>query len=213
MMRFSAKLLLLACAGTAIAIATSCADLYVTNTKRSAVEQILLNSALQRSVFQLDLKEFEGKTAYMDYSLLKPQTDEELVKALTEIHLAAHGIVVAKDPKDADVVIQPSCGVLATDQKKILIGSPQLPVPIPEFGVSLVIPEIPLFMRYLRSGHVSMNYNILDAKTKKPIRAVVGLDSTCEYINWAILMVPYTSHNTTFRDAHHVDREAYFLSD
>ncbi len=211
-MRFFPKLLQLACAGTAFTIATSCADLYVTNTKRSAIEQMLLNSALQRSIFQLDLKEFEGKTAYMDYSLLKPQTDEELVKALTEIHLAANDIVVAKDSKDADIVIQPSCGVLATDQKKILIGSPQLPVPIPEFGVSLVIPEIPLFMRHLRSGHVSMNYNILDAKTKRPIRAVVGLDSACEHINWAILMVPYVSHNMTFRDANRVGREAY-LSD
>lgn len=210
---FRLKHFILLCIGAAFCASSGCADLYVTNTPRSAVEQKLLGTALQRSVSQLDLKDFEGKKAYMDYSLLKPQTDVELVKAITELHLAAHRIIVAKEEKDADIVVQPSCNVLATDQHKILIGSPQLPVPIPEFGISLVVPEIPLFLRNLRSGHASMNYNILNAKTKEPIRAVVGLDSSAQYINWTILLIPYTSHNLSFRDSHPVERNAHFFSD
>ena len=53
-------------------------------------------------------------------------------------------VIVAKQA-DAEVMIQPLCGVLATDHDSFLIGTPALPIPVPYCDINIVIPEIPIF--------------------------------------------------------------------
>ena len=52
--------------------------------------------------------------------------------------------------KDADIIVQLVCPVLATNMAKLLVGSPSLPIPVPDTSVQIVIPEIAFFLNMER---------------------------------------------------------------
>ena len=59
----------------------------------------------------------------------------------------------------------------------------------------IAIPEIPLFQKLTRSGYGRFGFNILDAKTRKPIRSITGIEASTKYTNWTILLLPFRSHD------------------
>ena len=118
--------------------------------------------------------------------ILKPQIDSkgggELVSRL--------GV-----RRKADLLIQPLCGVLATDYDKILIGTPSLPVPVPDSSISLVIPEIALFQKYDRYGYGRFSFNILEARTRIPVTRLSGVTTKATYTDWIVLLIPFSTTN------------------
>ena len=133
--------------------------------------------------------------------------DKALIQAYLELHLAVNGALLAKTEAEADYVIQPACGILATDIDKILIGTPSLPIPVPDTDISIVIPEIPLFLKLTRSAVGRFFFTVTDAKPLLPNQVIDAVNSTPEHINWVILLFPFKSHNVSLYDgeqpAHH----------
>ena len=167
----------------------------VSETGRTAVEQFLLSSVIERGVGCADFQDLAKRKAFIEYDYLAPQVDKPYVQGFFEMHLANNGVVVTRDLKEADVIIQIICGVLATDTNKFQIGSPVLPIPIPDTSLSVAIPEISLFQKLTRSGYGRFSFNILDAKTRKPIRSICGIEVAANYTNWTILLIPFKSHD------------------
>ena len=126
----------------------SCTTPWVTNTPRSAVEQYLLSATIERGVKCVDFGKFAGKKAFMDYDYFAPQVDKAYAQGVLEMQLSQAGIVITRKQEEADVIVQPLCGVLGTDYSKFFIGTPQLPIPVPNTDVSFAIPEIPIFSKY-----------------------------------------------------------------
>lgn len=207
MKRTMKKIVILVVLLTATVLMSACSSPFITNTPRSAVEQLLICTVVERAIGNVDLASYKSKKAFPDYSFLTPQVDKDFVKGYFELHLAASGIIVVKDEASADIIIQPSCGVLATDIDKVLIGTPSLPVPIPEMGVSLVIPEIPIFMHLTRSGYGRFFFTVRDAKSLAPLETISGANAYAEYNNWVVLLVPFKSDNVKFRDENVVNNK------
>ena len=181
-------------------LTVGCSAPFVTNTPRSAVEQMLMCTVIERGIGNVDFANYKGKKAFIDYAVLAPQVDKDFVKAYLELHLAKNGISVMKDEAAAEITIQPSCGILATDIDKILVGTPTLPIPIPEFSISIIIPEIPLFMHLTRSGYGRFFFTIKDSATYQPLETIAGSNAYAEYNNWVILLIPFKSDNVKFHD-------------
>ena len=120
----------LAAAATAF-VFCSCTTPWVTNTPRSAVEQYLLSATIERGVKCVDFGKFAGKKAFMDYDYFAPQVDKAYAQGVLEMQLSQAGIVITRKQEEADVIVQPLCGVLGTDYSKFFIGTPQLPIPVP----------------------------------------------------------------------------------
>ena len=194
------KHLFLLLAAAAALLFSACSTPAVTNTARSSVEEMLLSAVVERGVSSVDFEAYAGKTVFMDYSNLAPQVDKEFVQAYIELHLARYGIVIAKEAADADYIIKVTSSVLATDVDKILFGTPQLPIPIPYINLSVVIPEIPIFMRIKRSAWGRFFFNIVDAKTNKPVQVVDGAKSEASYNNWVVCFFPFKSHDLPLGD-------------
>jgi hypothetical protein len=131
----------------------------------------------------------------MDYTYLAPQVDKPVIQGLIERRLAECGVIVVADKKDADIIVQLVCPVLATDMAKFLIGTPSLPVPVPDTSVQIVIPEIPLFLKLTRSAHGHFSVNILNAKDSSPIEVQKGIRTKAYFINWAVMLIPWESYN------------------
>lgn len=177
-----------------------CSDPMTSNTARTAVEQFLLSDCIEQATDQMKFSSYKGKKAFMDYAYLAPQVDKAVVQGMVERRLAECGVVVVADKKAADIIIQVVCPVLATDQSKFLIGTPSLPIPVPDTSIQIVVPEIPLFLKLTRKGFGQFSVNILKAADSSPIEIQKGINTRAEFVNWALLLFPWTSHNMELKE-------------
>lgn len=191
---------IICCAAAVCFLVSGCADPRITNTGRNAVEQLLLTNAVDRSVSKLDFRMLAGEKIRIDYSNLAPQTEKNYVQAILEARVAAAGAIIALKADEAKYVLRPVCATLATEDSKIMFGTPQLPVPIPDMSLSLVIPELPLFKRINRYGHCKLAVEILEAKTNKQARVVGPAISSSIYTNWVICFIPFVTRDFEMGD-------------
>ena len=181
--------------GILLLAVTGCSSPRVTETGRSAVEQFLLSTVVEKGIEHADFEPFKGKKIFIEYEYLAPQVDKPYVQGVFEMHLAKNGLIVTRDAKEAELLVQILCGVLATDSNTLLIGTPSLPIPIPDTSISVAIPEIPVFKRLTRSGYGRFAFNILEAGTRKPVKTITGIETRSTYTNWTILLIPLRSHD------------------
>ena len=69
------------------------------------------------------------------------------------MELSKVGCIIVAKQEEADIMIQPLCGVLATDHDSWMIGTPPLPIPVPYTELTFAIPEIPLLKRFKRMAY------------------------------------------------------------
>ena len=183
-------------------LVTGCSAPWVTNTARSAVEQYLLAMTIERMADHAGLDKYKGKKIFFDYGYLAPQTDKDYVKGRLEMIVSKNNCLIVAKQADADVMIQPLCGVLATDHDTFLIGTPPLPVPVPYCDLNIVIPEIPIFKRYNRRAYGRMAFNVFDAKTRKCLETIPFVNASAYHNNWIVLLIPFKSRDFSMDDAH-----------
>lgn len=179
---------------------TACSTPWMTNTARSAVEQYLISTTIERALSSVTFKKFEGQKVFLDYEYFAPQVDKAYAQGVLEFRLAQFGMIIVKKAEESDIIIQPLCGVLATDHHKILIGTPALPIPVPDTGISIVIPEIPLFQKLTRYAYGKFSFVVFESKTRKPIESIPQTRASARYINWVVLLIPFKSHDMRMDD-------------
>ncbi len=179
---------------------TACSTPWMTNTTRNAVEQYLLSTTVERALSAAKFQKYENRKVFLDYDYFTPQTDKAYAQGVLEARLAQFKMIVVKKEEEADIVIRPLCGVLATDYHKILIGTPSLPLPVPDTGISLVIPEIPLFQKFTRCAYGKFSFVIFESKTRKPLETIPPIRTSARYVNWVILLIPFKTHDMDMDD-------------
>lgn len=194
------KIILFAVVVCVTIILTGCQDPWITDTKRNAIEQYMLATVIERITEKADFKPYAKKKVYMDYTYLAPQTDKEYIQGRLEMELARKQCVVVGKREEADIMIRPIVGVLATDHKRFLIGTPPLPVPIPDTTLSVVVPEIAVFKRIHRIAYGRMSFTIFDAKTLEPLKVIPYINSSAQYNNFAILLIPFSLNDMDMKD-------------
>lgn len=190
---FSKSAALLLALGTLFIL--GCSSPRTSDTGRTAVEQFLISTVVENGIGYADFTPYKGKKIFIEYDYLAPQVDKPYVQGTFEMHLAQQGLQVCRDAKAADYIVQILCGVLATDANSIMIGTPTLPIPLPDTSISVAIPEIPLFKKLTRSGYGRFAFNILNAKDRTPVKVIKGIEASTSYTNWTILLIPFKSHD------------------
>ncbi len=186
---------------------TGCTAPWVTNTARSAVEQYLLAITIERMTDHAGLDRYRDKKVFFDYTYLATQTDKDYVKGRLEMIMSKNNCVIVAKQTDADIMIQPLCGVLATDHDTFLIGTPPLPIPVPYCDINIVIPEIPIFKIYNRRAYGRMAFNVFDAKTRKCLDTIPFVNASSYFKNWIILLIPFKTRNFSMSDAQKTELE------
>ena len=204
------KAILFAAVAVSLVI-TGCTAPWTTNTPRSAIEQYLLAITIERMTENAGLEKYKGKKIFFDYNYLATQTDKEYVKGRLEMEVSKYGCLIVAKQEEADVMIQPLCGVLATDFDTFLIGTPPLPIPVAYTDLNIVIPEIPIFKLYNRRAHGRMAFNIFDAKTRKCIDTIPFVNASTFYKNWIILLIPFRTYNFSMDPAKTYGHDVEFI--
>src|SRR5438552_11190575 len=122
---------------------SGCGTTRMSDTQRTATEQLLISNAVDQVVSQLDFRCLAGKAVYFDPQYLDGAVDRGYVISSLRQQLLASGCVLQEDRAKARYVIEVRSGGIGTDRHSLLIGVPQMTVPSLVPGQPSQIPEIP----------------------------------------------------------------------
>ena len=131
---------LLAAFSLLLGLSAGCTTRRVSTTSRTAMEQLLLSTAMDKAMQKLDLPMLKGSTVYVDCANLKG-TDVEYLQVALRARVARLGAILVTDSKEADYVMEVASGALAMEDKSSLVGMPAMPVP----QAPVPVPEMSLF--------------------------------------------------------------------
>lgn len=124
-----------------------CASRVVSNTPRTAIEQMLLSGAVDASLEKFTLPEMSGRKVFLDFSNLKAY-DVEYITVATRARFARLGAILVAKPEEAEYTAEVASGGLGTEFKELLVGMPSIPVP----NAQVSLPEAPLYRRDEQTG-------------------------------------------------------------
>jgi hypothetical protein len=128
-----------------IGLTTGCGTTRVSDTTRTATEQLLISHSIDDTVSNLDFRMLAGKPVYLDAQYLEGVTDKGYLISSLRQHLLACGGLLQEDRKKATYVVEARAGSIGTDRNDLLFGVPQMTIPSVMPGIpSGMIPEIAL---------------------------------------------------------------------
>jgi len=169
---------------------SGCISERATSPLRTATEELLVSSAADRAADKLAQQIPANIRAYLDAYIDAP--DGIYATRAIRDRLLRRGIALSDDRATADVVIEVRSGALSTDEKTILLGTPQLTVPIVP-GVAtttsgFAVPAINLFKKADTRATAKFAATGYDTRTGK---LVVTTDPQYGYshkTDWVILL-------------------------
>jgi len=142
----------LALSALLLGLAAGCGTTRMTDSTRTATEQLLISSAVDRSVSQFDFNGLAGKKVFFDAQYLDGTVDKGYVVSSLRQHLLASGCLLQEDRGKATYVVEARSGGVGTDHSSLLVGVPQMTVPALVPGQPSQIPEIPLAKKNDQNG-------------------------------------------------------------
>jgi hypothetical protein len=124
-------------------LGSGCLQTRMTEPPRTAVEQLLISTAADRSLQQVPWEMFKGRKVFVDTNYFEAYDRGYVLGTMRDL-LSIHGALLATNIGDAEVVLEPRSGALSTDSSSSLLGVPAIPVPIP-FAGTFTSPELPLW--------------------------------------------------------------------
>lgn len=116
---------------------------------RSATEQLIISTAADRGIEQINFGVPAGARTFVDSYIDGP--DAKYVLGAIRDRLIRQGALPVADRGAADWIVELRAGALSMDQSATLFGLPSFDAPIPLTGATKT-PEIALFKRARRVG-------------------------------------------------------------
>lgn len=132
--------------GVSLCLAVAgCGTTKWSDTPRTATEQLIISTAIDRAINNIDFKPLAGKTVFFDAQYLTGVVDMNYVISSMRQRMLAQGCVLKMNKDEADYVVEARAGAVGTNQHNVLIGIPAISVPTGGLmpGVPSAIPEIP----------------------------------------------------------------------
>jgi hypothetical protein len=157
--------------GVAILLALSlgCGTTRITDTQRTATEQLLISNSVDEAISQLDFSSLTGKPVFFDSQYLDVTVDRGYLVSSLRQHLLASGCILQEDRSQATYVVEARSGGIGTDRHCLLVGIPQMTVPTFVPGQPSQIPEIPFAKKTDQNGYTKIAVFAYNRKTGKPV--------------------------------------------
>jgi hypothetical protein len=144
----------------------ACTTMRETSPQRTATEQLLISTAVDRAIAQVNLKIPDGTKVFVDAEQLEGSDGKYAAGAMKD-RLLRGGAHLVADRGKADAVVEVRAGALSIDDKQTLVGTDSFDVPIPLAGQAAKIPEIALYKDKERLGVAkiaAIGYSVADGK-------------------------------------------------
>lgn len=151
------------------ALLVGCGTTRLTDTQRTATEQLLISNAVDQAVSQLDFRSLAGKAVFFDPQYLDGTVDRGYLVSSLRQHLLANGCSIQEDRTKATYVMEARSGGIGTDRHSLLIGVPQMTVPTFIPGQPSQIPEIPFAKKTDQNGIAKIAVYAYNRQTGQPV--------------------------------------------
>jgi hypothetical protein len=148
---------------------SGCGTTRVTDTSRTATEQLLISQAVDEAVSDIDFRVLDGKKVFFDPQFIDKSVDGGYVVSSLRQQLLAHGALLQEDRAKATVVVEARAGSVGTDRQDVLIGVPQMTLPAVYPGVPSMIPEIPFAKKTNQRGVAKIAVFAYNRLTGRPV--------------------------------------------
>jgi hypothetical protein len=165
----------------------ACSELRESQPGRTATEQLLFSTAVDRVCDQLALQVPAQSKVFVDAAYVEGTDSKYLVATLRD-RILRHGghLVAARD--QADLVFEPRVGALSVDRKETLVGIPSFPIPIPLAG-DFNFPELALFKRDRQQGVVKLALTSYDARTGELRESLAPVYGFSHHTDWVVMLL------------------------
>lgn len=170
-------------------IISSCATQTVTNTKRSAREELILSTSVDDALYDCGMILDDKAKVFLDVSNLKLDDALEqsyLIGAIRSF-IGSTGAIIVEKKEDSQIIFELYSGALATDYRTNLIGIPPMPVPVPFSAALLQTPKIALFEKDHQTASCKLLYNLVDTKSGEQIIFKDSVIGGSYYHSWSIM--------------------------
>jgi hypothetical protein len=135
-----------------LAIAIGCGTTRWSDTARTATEQLIVSTAIDRAIDNIDFRPLAGRYVYLDQQYLDCVDKGYVVSTLRQ-HMLSEGCVLTADGASADLVVEVRSGAVGTDHHDVLVGVPAISLPGGGLtGMPSAIPEIPFAKTTAQKG-------------------------------------------------------------
>lgn len=145
----------------AFALATcmliGCGSSRVTDTPRTATEQLLVSAAVDQAVSQLDFSLLEERKTYLDDSLVD-RVDKSFIIASVRAQARRDGVILLDKPDDASYILELRAGAVGVDRDDYVLGIPASSLPIG--STPIVTPEIAAYKSINQTGACRISFTV-----------------------------------------------------
>jgi len=124
-----------------------CSTRTISTTPRTAIEQMLLSTAVDTALEKFELPQVSGRNVYVDLTNLTGD-DAQYMKVAVRARFAEIGATLTDTPDQAEFIAEIASGCLGTEYKSFIIGIPSIPIP----GSPAPMPELSLFRKVEQTG-------------------------------------------------------------
>lgn len=129
--------------GIVLGATSGCVKYRSSEPKRTATEQLLLSTAADHALENINVSLLEGRTVFLNTTYFDAIDKEYVIGSIRDLFFSS-GAPVVDDLDEAEVVVEVRSGAFSIDGADTLTGMPTLPFPVPFAGV-IQTPEIPLY--------------------------------------------------------------------
>ena len=144
-----------------------CGTTRMSDSKRTATEQLLVSQAIDRAVMRVDVRPLAGRSVFLETAFMDDVEDGKYLESALRHQLMASGCLLAKDRDTADVVVEARAGAVGTDRSSVLLGIPATSVTVQ--GNSTSTPELVLAKRSEQRGVAKLSVYAYERETGQPI--------------------------------------------
>jgi hypothetical protein len=146
---------------------TGCGTTRMSDSKRTATEQLLVSQAIDRAVMRIDVRPLAGRKVFLETAFLDDVDDGKYLTSALRHQLMASGCLLAKDRDSSDVVVEARAGAVGTDRSSVLLGVPATSVTIK--GNETSTPELVLAKRSEQRGVAKLSVYAYERVSGQPV--------------------------------------------
>lgn len=162
-----------------------CHSLRVSEPKRTATEQLLLSTAADRGLQDVDLAPLRGKKVFLEEQYFRSYDQEYILGAIREL-ISTNGAFLVREIDEAEIIVEARSGGLGIDTRTSLFGIPAIPIPIPGAG-TLATPEVALYKAELHDSTGKFALLAYDNKTGGYVHSTGSMAGKAYFNHYKIL--------------------------
>lgn len=168
------------------AMLSACTTMRETEPARTATEQLLLSTAVDRAVKHLTLDVPPGTKVFLDTQYFSAYDRSYAIGDIRD-RLLKEGVDLVSKRSKADVIAEVRAGAVSIDHTTRLLGLPSINIPVP-FSGTFRMPEFALFKRDRHHGIAKLALTAYRASNHSLEDSVGPVYGNSSETHWVILL-------------------------